>query len=73
MSMSKKHFKAIAQIIADRDYQIVDGQHRLTKAEAIGYTVALVNLAEDLGNYFEAQNERFEYEQFQEACFTHSE
>ena len=73
MSISRKHFEAIAKIIGERDYQITDGQHYLSEAEARGFRIALELIVQDLGNMFEDENENFDYERFHDACFTHAE
>ena len=61
--MTKTHFEAIARIFADRagcDYSTIDFD--------AGHNAAHKSLAEDLADYFEDENPRFNRQMFLTAC-----
>lgn len=59
--MTKKHFKAIAEIIAQTQYEWADSQKDASNG-AIG------NIAELLSIYFQTQNSNFKPNKFLHAC-----
>lgn len=64
MSLSRKHYQAIADIIKD---QLVLSQP-LSDQQDDGAVVAVNDLAIQLSNYFKADNSNFDRFRFLEAC-----
>jgi hypothetical protein len=61
--MTKRHFEAIARIFALRagfDMSTIDYDN--------GYNTAVARLANDMADYFETENPRFDRDRFMEAC-----
>jgi hypothetical protein len=61
--MTKKHFIAIARMLANRygfNYSTIDFDN--------GYNAAVENIAKDLADYFEDENPRFDRDTFLAAC-----
>jgi mevalonate pyrophosphate decarboxylase len=61
--MTRKHFKAIARILAMRnghDYSTIDFD--------AGFNRAVWSIAQDLADYFEEENSNFDRSQFLTAC-----
>lgn len=60
--LTRKDFKAVAEIIAQRKPSFT------TSREDIGKMTACRYLAIDLADYFAAQNPRFDRSRFMQAC-----
>jgi len=63
--MTKKHYKAIAQVIKDNSVQVVD------ETTQDGDTIEYINkdsFINDLTMYFNSDNNRFSWEKFVNAC-----
>lgn len=61
--MTRKHFEAIARILEWRN-----GSPDSTIDFDSGYNTAIRNIADDMADYFENENPRFDRERFLTAC-----
>ena len=58
--MTKKHFKALAEIII-KNLEALDGRPEITK-------ILLMDIALDIANYCQEQNPLFDRQRFLKAC-----
>lgn len=69
MSLSRKHYEAVAEIVADQSAYFADlSKHPANADLVIGGQRATSEIATALASYFAADNERFDRARFLKAC-----